>query len=75
MVGVEHPVRGQSIRAVLVPEPGATLAPARLREHAARRLESFKVPHEFVILDEMPRGERGKVDREALRSSPSLAGV
>ena len=45
---------------------GGDLAEA-LRAFVRERLESYKVPREFVFLDELPRTHLGKVDRGRLR--------
>jgi SAM-dependent methyltransferase/acyl carrier protein len=39
---------------------------ARLRQHCQRTLPAFMVPSTFVVLDELPLGATGKVDRRAL---------
>jgi amino acid adenylation domain-containing protein len=39
-----------------------------LREFAAQRLPAFMVPHEVVILDQLPRNRNGKVDRKRLHA-------
>ena len=71
VVGIEDPMRGNRLGAAVVPEPGVELRIGELKEHCARRLEAFKVPHEFVLLEQLPRGARGKVDRAALRGAMS----
>ncbi|MFX0592795.1 amino acid adenylation domain-containing protein [Melissospora conviva] len=38
----------------------------RLRAHLADRLPGYMVPSAIVVLDRLPRGERGKADRAAL---------
>jgi acyl-coenzyme A synthetase/AMP-(fatty) acid ligase/thioesterase domain-containing protein len=43
-----------------------TPSPAQLRRDLTARLPSWMVPAELVLLDELPRNERGKVDRAAL---------
>ncbi|WP_369255629.1 alpha/beta fold hydrolase [Geodermatophilus amargosae] len=43
-----------------------TPSPAQLRRELVALLPSWMVPAELVLLDEMPRNERGKVDRAAL---------
>ncbi|HSR94635.1 MAG TPA: condensation domain-containing protein, partial [Solirubrobacterales bacterium] len=45
---------------------GGRASPEDLREHLASRLPSFMVPGSIVLLDALPRNERGKVDRPAL---------
>ncbi|MEO9330657.1 condensation domain-containing protein, partial [Gordonia aurantiaca] len=39
---------------------------AAIREHAARRLAPYMLPDTYVVLDEMPLGTSGKIDRKAL---------
>lgn len=69
VVGVDHPVLGSAIRAVVSLTEDAGLSPASLREHCALNLETYKVPHEFVVLPSLPRNERGKIDKTALRGA------
>ncbi|MGY1498478.1 amino acid adenylation domain-containing protein [Streptomyces sp. QTS52] len=39
---------------------------AELREHLERKLPEYMVPGSIVLMDALPRGERGKTDRRAL---------
>ncbi|GAA10773.1 condensation domain-containing protein, partial [Gordonia alkanivorans] len=39
---------------------------AQVREHAARRLAPYMVPDTVVVLDDMPLGTSGKIDRKSL---------
>ncbi|WP_159441556.1 condensation domain-containing protein [Gordonia westfalica] len=39
---------------------------SQVREYAGRRLAPYMVPDTFVVLDDMPRGTSGKIDRKAL---------
>lgn len=45
-----------------------TPAVSALRRHLIELLPAWMVPSDFVIIDELPRNERGKVDRLALPS-------
>lgn len=57
---------GTRLVAYVVPEGGAAPAPRDLRRELAGRLASYLVPGQFVLVAELPRTTRGKVDRSAL---------
>ena len=71
--------------AYAAPRDGARIAAADLTEHLAARLPRHMVPATIVVLDALPRGERGKLDRAALPAprrrpapapaDPEVAGV
>lgn len=61
-----HPTLGEDVGAAVVAGPGARLDPAELRRDAGRRLAPFKVPRRIVVLDAMPLGPTGKVQRVGL---------
>ena len=46
---------------------------AAVREQLARRVADFAVPERFFVLDQLPRGSTGKVDRRALCASAAAA--
>jgi acyl-coenzyme A synthetase/AMP-(fatty) acid ligase len=54
------------VKAVVVPEPGATLAEADVVDHVAERLADFKKPREVTFREELPRNPTGKVVKEEL---------
>jgi long-chain acyl-CoA synthetase len=65
-VGVPDSAYGQEIVAFVVPracDGGPPLDLATLREHCLRELGRFKTPKEFRLIDELPRGPSGKVQR------------
>jgi long-chain acyl-CoA synthetase len=72
VIGVPDPEWGQQVVAVVQPVPG--VAPgedlaARLLEHCAGQLASFKRPRRFEFVTEFPRTETGKVQRRVLRDT------
>ena len=50
-------------------KPGDSLAET-LREHARAKLARYKVPRRVVFVAELPRSDRGKVQRTVLREKP-----
>lgn len=54
--------------AFVQPTAGSTLDEATLRTWCRERLANFKVPKQFVVLDELPLLPVGKVDKAALRN-------
>ncbi len=68
VVGVPDRRWGETVRAVVVPnDPAAPPDLVQLRQHVARLVAGFKVPSEFVLIDELPRNPSGKILRRALR--------
>ncbi|NUS91953.1 MAG: AMP-binding protein, partial [Nocardia sp.] len=57
---------GDQLVGYLVPTAGAPLDIADVREDLSARLPSYMVPAAFVVLDELPLGASGKLDRRAL---------
>ncbi|MFE7812765.1 amino acid adenylation domain-containing protein [Streptomyces sp. NPDC057433] len=59
---------GRGLTGYVVPVPDAPAAPdrAELRAWCARYLPHYAVPSEFVVLDALPVGVSGKLDRSAL---------
>jgi len=66
---IPHPRLGDDVAAAVVRHPGAQTTPAELRQFLQRELTSFKVPRRILILDQLPKGATGKVQRRRLRES------
>ena len=49
--------------------PGSVATGAELREHAAARLASFKVPRQVRLISELPTTPSGKVQKFRLRAT------
>ncbi|MHA6345367.1 malonate--CoA ligase [Roseivivax sp. CAU 1761] len=67
VIGAPHPDFGESVVAVLVPEPGATLDLAAIEARTRRDLAGFKRPRRFEIVEALPRNTMGKVQKNELR--------
>jgi acyl-CoA synthetase (AMP-forming)/AMP-acid ligase II len=71
---VPHEKLGEDIAAAVVLGEGATAGEADLKRFAAERLADYKVPRTFVILEQIPKGPTGKVQRVGLAKKLGLAG-
>ncbi len=67
VIGSPHPDFGESVVAVLVPMPGATLDMSEIETAMKRNLASFKLPRRVEIMDALPRNTMGKVQKNQLR--------
>jgi acyl-CoA synthetase (AMP-forming)/AMP-acid ligase II len=67
-----HTGDGEVVRAVVACAPGSVDA-AALRAWCRRHLADYKVPRSVVLVERLPRTERAKLDRAALRAlGPSI---
>lgn len=68
VLGVEHPVLGEEVAAVVRLRAGATVTADGLRESVGRGLAAFKVPAHVLFTDEpLPRNATGKILKRELR--------
>ena len=63
---VRHAKLGEEVAAAVVLREEASATPREIREFAAGRLADFKCPRRVVILDEIPKGPTGKLQRIGL---------
>ncbi|WP_432421115.1 amino acid adenylation domain-containing protein, partial [Nocardia cyriacigeorgica] len=67
-------VSGDRLIGYLVPAPGQTVDPARLRAQVGEFLTGYMVPDVFMVLDALPLTPNGKLDHRAL-PEPEFAGA
>jgi len=70
---VPHERLGEEVAAAVVLRDGETTSDRDLRKFVAERLADFKTPRQIVILDEIPKGATGKVQRIGLAEKLGLA--
>lgn len=66
-VGIPDGVRGEALKAYIVPRPGVELTKADIVGWCRQRLASYKVPRLVEFREELPKTIVGKVLRRALR--------
>lgn len=69
---VPHTSLGQDVAAAVVLRPGIVASPAELRDFAVTRLAAFKAPSRILIVDEIPKGPTGKLQRIGLAEQLGL---
>jgi len=60
---VPHRELGEDVVAAIVPADGARPAEGELRSFVAARLADYKVPRRVLMVDEIPKGPTGKLQR------------
>ena len=61
-----HDKLGEEVAAAVVPAGDSGVDERALRDFAAQRLADFKVPRRIVVLEDIPKGATGKVQRIGL---------
>ncbi len=67
VVGMPSVEWGQTVKAFVVPRPGAKVTAAELSEFCRSRLSSFKRPEAIEFMDALPKNPLGKILRKDLR--------
>jgi long-chain acyl-CoA synthetase len=73
IAGVAHFYRGETVKAFVVLEPGASVSEDELRGYCSARLAAYKVPSLFEFRADLPRNMLGKVLRRVLRDEHEAA--
>lgn len=67
--GIADPVYGESVAGWVTQRAGADLTVAELSSFCAERLPEAKRPSVIEIVEELPRNDRGKIDRNAISAA------
>ncbi|MBY0363616.1 MAG: AMP-binding protein [Phreatobacter sp.] len=65
--GIPHAEFGESIMAVIAPQPGVEIDPEALKAQLATRIADYKVPRHIEIRHDLPREDSGKIFKRRLR--------
>jgi long-chain acyl-CoA synthetase len=66
VAGVPDPLKGEVVKAWVVPRAGATLSPDEIREYCRAKVAPYKVPAHVELRDGLPKNMAGKVLRRVL---------
>ncbi len=75
VVGVADERFGQRVVALIQPRPGSAVDPDALRAHGHTLLTGYKVPKEFIFVDEVVRSPSGKPDYPHARAVAEAGGA
>jgi len=74
VIGVEDTDRGITLAAVVAARPGEHLDAAEVRAACRARLEAGKTPRTITVVEQLPRGASGKVDKKVLIEQVTYSG-
>jgi acyl-CoA synthetase (AMP-forming)/AMP-acid ligase II/acyl carrier protein len=63
---VPHPTLGEDVNAAVVLKENVQLSSTTIRQFLFERLADFKVPSQILIIDDIPKGATGKLQRIGL---------
>ena len=66
-VGVPDPIYGEEVACFVVARPGSGVDEAAVTAHCAESLPAFKCPKSVLFTESLPKSDRGKIVRDALR--------
>jgi acyl-coenzyme A synthetase/AMP-(fatty) acid ligase len=73
-IGVPDRIYGEEVVSYVVLAPGAGLAASDILRFCAERIAAFKAPKQILLCADLPKTERGKLDRKALGREWQRAG-
>ncbi|UCD78807.1 MAG: AMP-binding protein, partial [Desulfobacterales bacterium] len=68
VVGLPDRNWGERVTAFIVPQKGRQPDPAALKSFLKAHLAGFKVPKEFIVVDELPKNNAGKLLKREIRN-------
>jgi len=66
-LGVPHPYTGQTVKVIVVREPGSQVTAEEIISYCERNLARFKCPTAVEFVAELPHSATGKIRKAALR--------
>ena len=66
VVGLDHPTRGQMIKAYIVLKEGKALDESGLKDHLKPRITAYALPHAVEFRAELPKNNIGKILKRVL---------
>lgn len=71
--GIPHEKLGEEVGAAVVLREGQSASEKELRDYVATRVADFKVPRKILLLEDIPKGATGKLQRIGMAQKLGLA--
>jgi long-chain acyl-CoA synthetase len=63
VIGLPHPSLGEEVGAAVALKPGAAITPEELRDYVKGQVAAYKYPRHVWIVDALPKGPTGKIQK------------
>ena len=67
VIGLPDEEYGERVTAFIIPKHGQQVDPAQLKSYLKTKLSPFKVPKEFIVVDDLPKSSAGKILKRVLK--------
>jgi long-chain acyl-CoA synthetase len=73
VVGLPHPALGEEVGAAVALKPGAVITAGELRDYVKSQVAAYKYPRHVWIVDVLPKGPTGKIQKRDIVIPADLA--
>jgi long-chain acyl-CoA synthetase len=73
VIGLPHPSLGEEVAAAVALKPGATITVEELRDYVKSQVAAYKYPRHVWIVDALPKGPTGKIQKRDIVIPADLA--
>ena len=74
VIGLPHPSLGEEVGAAVALKPGAVITAGELRGYVRSQVAAYKYPRHVWIVDALPKGPTGKIQKRDIVIPADLAG-
>ena len=67
VIGLPDKEWGERVTAFIVAKPGRKIVPEEMKSFLRSRLSGFKVPKEYIVMEELPKSPAGKILKRELK--------
>jgi long-chain acyl-CoA synthetase len=73
VIGLPHPALGEEVGAAVALKPGAAVSAEELRDYVRGQVAAYKYPRHVWIVDVLPKGPTGKIQKRGIVIPADLA--